>query len=97
MQQTNASINIRNYALGMSDERHAIKEKTRRVFWVGIIRSYACFSKQNACPAKGVVIKYGYIPDIASYGSLKQEVQSSLVGGSLHVDHWQHPTMVLLE
>ncbi len=26
-QQTNASINIRNYALGMLDERHAIKEK----------------------------------------------------------------------
>ncbi len=35
----NASINIRNYALGMLDDRHAIKvDKTR----VGITRSYAC-------------------------------------------------------
>ncbi len=51
----NASINIRNYALGMLDERHAIKvDKTR----VGITRSYACGDSAN-----GAVTKYGYILD----------------------------------
>ncbi|WP_281747295.1 zinc ribbon domain-containing protein, partial [Helicobacter suis] len=69
----NASINIRNYALGMLDERHAIKvDKTR----VGITRSYACGDSAN-----GAVTKYGYILDTASYGSLKQEAHPSLAGG----------------
>ncbi len=69
----NASINIRNYALGMLDDRHAIKvDKTR----VGITRSYACGDSSN-----GVVTQYGLLLDTTSYGSLKQEAHPSLAGG----------------
>ena len=61
----NASINIRNYALGMIDDRNRIKlDKSR----VGITRSYACGDSSSG------VSKYGYILD-TSYLSLKQEAR----------------------
>lgn len=61
----NASINIRNYALGMIDDRHKIKiDKSR----VGITRSYACGDSNSG------VSSYGNILD-ASYLSMKQEAQ----------------------
>ncbi len=60
----NASINIRNYALGIIDDRYKIKlDKSR----VGITQSYACKDSSSG------VSKYGYILD-TSYLSLKQEV-----------------------
>ncbi|CAG9470850.1 RNA-guided endonuclease InsQ/TnpB family protein [Campylobacter upsaliensis] len=59
----NASINIRNYALGIIDDRYKIKlDKSR----VGITQSYACGD------SNGRVSKYGYILD-TSYPSMKQE------------------------
>lgn len=59
----NASINIRNYALGIIDDRYKIKlDKSR----VGIIQSYACGD------SAGGVSKYGYMLD-TSYLSMKQE------------------------
>ena len=59
----NASINIRNYALGIIDDRYKIKlDKSR----VGITQSYACKDSSSG------VSKYGYILD-TSYLSLKQE------------------------
>ncbi len=59
----NASINIRNYALGIIDDRYKIKlDKSR----VGIIQSYACGD------SAGRVSKYGYMLD-TSYLSMKQE------------------------
>lgn len=59
----NASINIRNYALGIIDDRYKIKlDKSR----VGITQSYACGDSTSR------VSKYGYILD-TSYLSLKQE------------------------
>ena len=59
----NASINIRNYALGIIDDRYKIKlDKSR----VGITQSYACGD------SNGGVSKYGYILD-TSYLSMKQE------------------------
>ena len=64
----NASINIRNYALGMIDDRYKIKINKSRV---GITRSYACGDSSSG------VSKYGNILD-ASYLSLKQEAQRSL-------------------
>ena len=60
----NASINIRNYTLGIIDDRYKIKlDKSR----VGITQSYACKDSSSG------VSKYGYILD-TSYLSLKQEV-----------------------
>lgn len=60
----NASINIRNHALGIIDDRYKIKlDKSR----VGITQSYACKDSSSG------VSKYGYILD-TSYLSLKQEV-----------------------
>ncbi|GHP56346.1 transposase [Helicobacter pylori] len=76
----NASVNIRNYALGMLDERHKIKiDKSR----VGIIRTdYAHHTNERikACGASsnGVISKYGNILDLASYGAMKQEKAQSL-------------------
>ena len=64
----NASMNIRNYALGMIDDRHKIKINKSRV---GITRSYACGDSSSG------VSKYGNILD-TSYLSLKQEAQRSL-------------------
>ena len=59
----NASINIRNYALGIIDDRYKIKlDKSR----VGITQSYACGDSTSR------VSKYGYILD-TSYLSMKQE------------------------
>lgn len=59
----NASINIRNYALGIIDDRYKIKlDKSR----VGITQSYACGDSSSG------VSKYGYILD-TSYLSMKQE------------------------
>ena len=59
----NASINIRNHALGIIDDRYKIKlDKSR----VGITQSYACKDSSSG------VSKYGYILD-TSYLSLKQE------------------------
>lgn len=59
----NASINIRNYALGMVDDRNRIKiDKSR----VGITQSYACKDSTSG------VSKYGNILDTI-YLSLKQE------------------------
>ncbi len=58
----------------MLDERHAmhaIKEKRVAFSKVGNLRSYACESKRNAYLTNGVVTKYGYILDTASYGSLQ--------------------------
>lgn len=64
----NASINIRNYALGMIDDRHKIKiDKSR----VGITRSYACGDSNSG------VSSYGNILD-TSYLSMKQEAQLPL-------------------
>lgn len=61
----NASINIRNYALGIIDDRYKIKlDKSR----VGITRSYACGDNSSGAS------KYGNIFD-TSYLSLKQEAQ----------------------
>lgn len=60
----NASINIRNYALGAIDDRYKIKLNKSRV---GIARSYACGD------STGGVSKYGYIID-TSYLSMKQEI-----------------------
>lgn len=61
----NASINIRNYALGIIDDRYKIKlDKSR----VGITRSYACGDSSSGAS------KYGNIFD-TSYLSLKQEAQ----------------------
>ncbi|GAA9520205.1 hypothetical protein HpHA31_08900 [Helicobacter pylori] len=76
----NASVNTRNYALGMLDERHKIKiDKSR----VGIIRTdYAHYTNERikACGASsnGVISKYGNILDLASYGAMKQEKAQSL-------------------
>lgn len=59
----NASINIRNYALGIIDYRYKVKlDKSR----VGITQSYACGDSSSG------VSKYGYILD-TSHLSLKQE------------------------
>lgn len=59
----NASINIRNYALSIIDDRYKVKlDKSR----VGITRSYACGDSSSR------VSKYGYIFD-TSYLSMKQE------------------------
>lgn len=67
----NASINIRNYALRMLDDKYNIKlDKSR----VGITQSYACGD------SSGGVSKYGSILD-TSYLSMKQEAQPSLVVG----------------
>lgn len=76
----NASVNIRNYALGMLDERHKIKTDKARV---GIIRSdYTHYANGciKACGASsnGVISKYGNILDLASYGAMKQEKAQSL-------------------
>ncbi|EJB67440.1 putative transposase [Helicobacter pylori Hp H-45] len=76
----NASVNIRNYALGMLDERHKIKTDKARV---GIIRSdYTHYTNGciKACGAfsNGVISKYGNILDLASYGAMKQEKAQSL-------------------
>lgn len=61
----NASINIRNYALGIIDDRYKIKlDKSR----VGIIQSYACGDSSSG------VSKYGLLLD-TSYLSMKQEAQ----------------------
>ena len=61
----NASINTRNYALGIIDDRYKIKlDKSR----VGITQSYACGDSSSR------VSKYGYILD-TSYLSMKQEAQ----------------------
>lgn len=67
----NASINIRNYALGIIDDRYKIKlDKSR----AGIARSYACGDSTSG------VSKYGNMID-TSYLSMKQEAQPSLVVG----------------
>ena len=67
----NAAINIRNYALGIIDDRYKIKlDKSR----VGITRSYACGDSTSG------VSKYGNIID-TSYLSQKQEAQVSLALG----------------
>lgn len=61
----NASINIRNYALGIIDDRYKIKlDKSR----VGITQSYACGDSSSR------VSKYGHILD-TSYLSMKQEAR----------------------
>ncbi len=73
----NASINIRNYSLGMIDDRSKIKiDKSR----VGITQSYACGDSSNG------VSKYGFIFD-TSYLSLKQEAQSLKRLGDSLVSH----------
>lgn len=67
----NASINIRNYALGIIDDRYKIKlDKSR----VGITQSYACGDSSSR------VSKYGYILD-TSYLSMKQEAHPALAVG----------------
>ena len=48
----NASINIRNYALGIIDDRYKIKlDKSR----IGITQSYTCKDSSSG------VSKYGYL------------------------------------
>ncbi|MGN8515702.1 RNA-guided endonuclease TnpB family protein, partial [Helicobacter pylori] len=74
----NASVNIRNYALGMLDDRHKIKiDKSR----VGIIRTdytHHTDERIKACGASSNgVSSYGNILDLASYGAMKQEKAQS--------------------
>ncbi|WP_143431272.1 zinc ribbon domain-containing protein, partial [Helicobacter pylori] len=75
----NASVNIKNYALGMLDERHKVKTDKARV---GIIRSdYTHHTNEcvKACGASSNgVSSYGNILDLASYGAMKQEKAQSL-------------------
>ncbi|RKV08284.1 transposase, partial [Helicobacter pylori] len=75
----NASVNIRNYALGMLDERHKVKTDKARV---GIIRSDYTHHTNGCIKACGAssngVSSYGNILDLASYGAMKQEKAQSL-------------------
>jgi len=71
----NASINIRNYGLGQIDNRcNAMKSRSKaRTNTAGTVGIEAC-----GVPSDGVTTSYGVV---ASYGSVKQEAQSSLAIG----------------